>query len=121
MHYVLHRVLCGQHEHRSRDAFRAQAFCQVITAQLGHHDVEDDHVELVVHRQFQASNSVRGAFHGMPLLPKTFGEKFNHSLFIFDDQEVHGNTGEMERFRTPYMLGRKCEYSMKTPAETGRI
>jgi len=75
--------------------------------------VEDDDVEVVVRSQFQSGSTVCSGRYRMSLFRKALVEQFAHSLFIFDDQELHRDTAQDVGISYSVIVVENCEYSVK--------
>lgn len=89
--FLVERIACGQHQHRSVPVrFGAQTLADLKSVHARQGQVENDHVERLAHRHVQAANAVGGEVDDVTAVGKIVAEVGGKVGIVFDDEDVHG-------------------------------
>ena len=112
---IRHRVLGREHQDRGADFLCPQALGQFISAELRHHHVQNNDVELVGLGHSQAFGPVEGAHGIVAFLGEPFAQQVGHARLVFNDQQLHCNVAGSASTLSPQIrsLKRKPSFCLE--------
>src|ERR1700723_2572668 len=72
-----------------RTFFWARGFCKFVSAELRHHDVENDDIEFVGLRESQPFRAINRASRSVSFLRQSLPKEVRHASFVFHDEQFH--------------------------------